>query len=324
MKKGTDALAKFLLMKKDLKLPKFAAKGLLQDIWDFTALNTPEGNLGKYTNEEIAMFLEYEGDPDELIAVLLRRRWLDADDEHRLLVHDWPDHCEDGIHIRLAKERRRFSDGSMPKLTKFTEDKRVAIERDYQHTRAGRNGTTTKAPPAQTAAPPTQVPSAQKRSKAQASAIAREKAPTMAPAEPSQADTEPRRTETEPAPEAPSSVGSANFEPSGPDFGVDYRAALWKRLKRVVLRRAGDPEDGRDPPWYEGWWKANSRRVVDLGGIQALEDAVKDVEDRGDPKVRAAKDLGPLTAPARYVAGRLQGYLKLQGESLTAPPKPPG
>ena len=111
MKRGTDLLLKFKLLKTRLDIPAWQAKGLLQSIWDFTAENAPMGDIGKFTNEEIAIGIEYDGDADELLQVLLQSKWVDADSTHRLVVHDWLEHCEEWIKKRLERkglmEKRR-------------------------------------------------------------------------------------------------------------------------------------------------------------------------------------------------------------------------
>lgn len=116
-------------------------------------------------------------------------------------------------------------------------------------------------------------------------------------------------------------VGSANSHRSVSAVGREYRAALWSRLQAVALQRPGEPNDGRDPPEYVEWWRGNSRTVVDLGGIDVLEAAVKYAEDCRDPAVRTAKDLGKLARPSAFIASKLQSFLEPLGKSLSPPPR---
>lgn len=116
MKRGTENLLKFKYLMRDLDLPEYAVTGLLQTLWMKTDINCPCGNIGKFTNADIALIIDWRGDPDELISVLVSRGWLDEHPEHRLIVHDWPTHCEDTTHAKVARSLQYFADGTTPKL----------------------------------------------------------------------------------------------------------------------------------------------------------------------------------------------------------------
>lgn len=89
MKKTTPHLVKFKRLKQRLKLAQFQAIGLLESLWLMTTENAPQGDIGKLTNEEICIGLEWDGDPEKLISELVACRWLDECQNHRLVVHDW-------------------------------------------------------------------------------------------------------------------------------------------------------------------------------------------------------------------------------------------
>jgi hypothetical protein len=72
-------------------LGKWNAIGLLQGIWSFTQYNCPQGDIGRKSNEDIALDLDIPLDEiDGLIAALVEAGWLDEHPEHRLVIHDWP------------------------------------------------------------------------------------------------------------------------------------------------------------------------------------------------------------------------------------------
>lgn len=96
MKTGTEAKAKFKKLRRRLKLPLWQCIGILEAIWQLTATSQPDGGLGRLTNEDIAASIEYDGDENELVDVLLELGWLDHygdDPAVRFVVHDWADHC---------------------------------------------------------------------------------------------------------------------------------------------------------------------------------------------------------------------------------------
>ncbi len=105
MKRGTEHLLKFKKLKLRLGLSTWETKGLLQSIWDLAAENAILGDVGRFSNADIAFGVEYAKDPDDLIAALVECRWLDVDPTYRLIIHDWFDHCEDWIKKRIFRER---------------------------------------------------------------------------------------------------------------------------------------------------------------------------------------------------------------------------
>lgn len=89
MKSGTTELLKFVKLQRRLKESKRGVVGLLECLWLATAKNCPRGDIGRFSNEEIAILCDYEGDPDELVSAMIDCRWLDVDEDCRLIVHDW-------------------------------------------------------------------------------------------------------------------------------------------------------------------------------------------------------------------------------------------
>jgi hypothetical protein len=115
---------KFGALKSLLKLSKFATLGLLESLWQFTARYAPAGNIGKYTDSEIAIWLEWPGDATALISALIAARWLDIDDQFRLIVHDWPDSADEAVHGQLARRLERFANGELPRTRRLNSAER--------------------------------------------------------------------------------------------------------------------------------------------------------------------------------------------------------
>ena len=112
MKIGTTQLIKFLHLKRSLGLTHYAAVGLLESLWMFASKNSPQGDIGKHSNEDIACMIEWDGDPDELIDTFLKYQWLDAHAEHRLVIHDWSDHAPNWLKGNLASHGKQFANTS--------------------------------------------------------------------------------------------------------------------------------------------------------------------------------------------------------------------
>lgn len=131
MKSGTPDHPKMRRLALELDVSKCTAVGILACLWSWAKDYVPAGNVGKYLDESIADAIDWRGDAGELVQALVRSGWLDEHIEHRLIIHDWPDHCEDSVHTYLAKRRKLFADGSMPRLTKFNKSERQVIENEY-------------------------------------------------------------------------------------------------------------------------------------------------------------------------------------------------
>lgn len=110
MKAGTESKLKFMGLKRQLRLPFWQVVGILEAIWHTTLRNAPDGDIGKLSNEDIAAAIEWDGDADELIAALVKSRWLDTDPAFRLIVHDWSEHCPNYLKGGYQNGHKKFAD----------------------------------------------------------------------------------------------------------------------------------------------------------------------------------------------------------------------
>lgn len=131
MKRGTPDHPKTRALARLLQLPSYAATGLLEHLWQWTARYSPDGGIGRWADAEIADGIGWEKDAGDLVRALLEARLVDDSASCRLVVHDWPEHAEDSVHRALAREARYFADGSRPKVTRLTEKERAEIEARY-------------------------------------------------------------------------------------------------------------------------------------------------------------------------------------------------
>lgn len=105
MKAGTTNLIKFKKLHRRLGFrTNRETVGLLETLWQLVARDAPRGDIGKFDNESIAIGLEWEEDPDQLVEWLVETQWLDACDEHRLIVHDWHEHAPNYVRGVASKK----------------------------------------------------------------------------------------------------------------------------------------------------------------------------------------------------------------------------
>jgi len=107
------------------------AVGTMELLWHWVAEYLPRGDIGRSEDWEIASAVHWKKDPEELVRALVEEHWLDEHPTCRLVVHDWPEHCEESVHTRLARARDFFADGSKPRLGKLGGIDRTAAEEFY-------------------------------------------------------------------------------------------------------------------------------------------------------------------------------------------------
>jgi hypothetical protein len=104
MKANTPELMKFKRLQRRLNETRRGIIGLLESMWIEVCRNCPEGDIGRFSNEEIAIMVDWNGDSDFLVNALVECSWLDRCSKNRLVVHDWSDHCPTYVKGGLAKK----------------------------------------------------------------------------------------------------------------------------------------------------------------------------------------------------------------------------
>lgn len=113
MKRGTPDHWKMRELARLMKVPvKYGlawANGTLERLWHYTAKYHPQGDIGKARDEFIASACGWpETDAMTLVDALVAAKWLDRDTTHRLLVHDWAEHCDDSVKKTLKRNGLAF------------------------------------------------------------------------------------------------------------------------------------------------------------------------------------------------------------------------
>ena len=100
MKRGTPDHPKVLMLAAELRrlgipMPRVAAIGILEMLWQWAARYAIQGDIGRWPDEIIESALEWSGEPGALLDALIRTRWVDEVPEpHRLVIHDIHDHAD--------------------------------------------------------------------------------------------------------------------------------------------------------------------------------------------------------------------------------------
>ena len=229
-----------------LKIPVYVAVGILETLWHVTAKQTPRGDIGKLSDEEIAIGLDYpETDLPGLLAALIDCGWIDPDPTFRLVIHDWPEHADDAVHMRLARHRQTFAVGVTPKTTRLPKWEREEADNFFGVVRTDSGNVRTKHNSVHT---PDSL-----------------RVTTSAPPEP-----EPRQS---PAPPEPRHV----VEPSNtPPFEAASQICASSDA-RVIEFPPSIPKNGtgHHPEWFDQWWAIYWRKVARKDAEKAFRHHVK-------------------------------------------------
>lgn len=107
MKRGTIEHPKTVMLMAQLRIPLNHTVGILEHLWHWTGRYAPQGDIGKYSDEQIvqAVAPEVKG----LVKALVDAKWLDAAPlPFRLVVHGWKEHADQTCRKYLARHRLPF------------------------------------------------------------------------------------------------------------------------------------------------------------------------------------------------------------------------
>ena len=112
---------------RNLDIRTYQAVGILESLWHLTANETPQGDIGKLSNEDIALAIDWIGDEDKLIQSLVVSGWLDSSTIHRLIVHDWHQHADDAVDNRLARAVKLYASGVRPRMNRLSVQEKATL-----------------------------------------------------------------------------------------------------------------------------------------------------------------------------------------------------
>ncbi|HUU54491.1 MAG TPA: hypothetical protein VMY87_06170 [Armatimonadota bacterium] len=114
MKLGTPEHPKHIHLRSVLGTGAAETSGLLEHTWHFAAAFAYRGDIGRWPDEAIEHAAGWAGEPGRMIEAMVECRWLDRHPVHRLVVHDWHDHCWEFIHKRIQRAQKRHAGGKGP------------------------------------------------------------------------------------------------------------------------------------------------------------------------------------------------------------------
>jgi len=119
MKRGCPDHPKVKWLARTLDIPVYGAVGLLELLWHAAAKYARRGNLGRFSDQDIADLVHWERLASELVNGLVECHWLDRHPTYRLVVHHWEQHADDAVKKTLRNRGETFitipeTDGTKP------------------------------------------------------------------------------------------------------------------------------------------------------------------------------------------------------------------
>jgi len=117
MKKELIVHPKMSHLADELSVCVYSAVGLIEMLFHVPTQfpDVRAGNVGKFTDAEIAELLNWNLDPQRLVGAMRDTGWLDPDDEHRLIIRDWSEHSPSFVDRWLTARRMDYADGNPPR-----------------------------------------------------------------------------------------------------------------------------------------------------------------------------------------------------------------
>jgi hypothetical protein len=117
MRYGTISHPKFKSLQRMLGLPQYSVVGILESVWMLASQFTDDGDITRFTAQQICDYAGFEGDAESLIGKMIESKWLDSVDG-RLRVHDFLDHAPAFIYERIKKrnQRRATQSSNVPSI----------------------------------------------------------------------------------------------------------------------------------------------------------------------------------------------------------------
>ena len=124
--RGTLTHRKTRRLASALQIPPCYALGVLESLWHVTAEQSPDGAIGRMSNQDIADEIFWDGDPEILVQALISAGWIDECQQNRLVVHDWSAHCDQSVRRKLTRHDLKFASREQLRLVMAGEKLGVA------------------------------------------------------------------------------------------------------------------------------------------------------------------------------------------------------
>lgn len=114
MKANLPGHPKLKALRRRLGVSIPTAIGHLELLWAATAQYATGGDVGRFDDDDIEEFVGWEGEPGAFVAACIEAGFLVRCTAHRLVVHDWPEHCPEYVRKRMTRSNEQFATPEPP------------------------------------------------------------------------------------------------------------------------------------------------------------------------------------------------------------------
>lgn len=113
MKRGTPDHPKTRICQHLLGLRRYQVVGVLESLWHFAANYAKRGDIGKWSDVELAKAIDWDGDATVLITALVDSGYIDRCGVNRLVIHDWADHADQTVERSREVQKLGFASAQL-------------------------------------------------------------------------------------------------------------------------------------------------------------------------------------------------------------------
>ena len=103
------------------------ALGVMEAFWHHVTAYYADGDITSMKPSVMARSIRYSGNAEELLEAMIGAGFV-ARMGDRLIVHGWSEHCNDAVHMALARAHKHFADGTAPRTSRLSSKERESIE----------------------------------------------------------------------------------------------------------------------------------------------------------------------------------------------------
>jgi len=128
MKREAFGKIKFDRLAERLQIDLAFVHGICDCLWGFTGIHYPDGNIAALRPRELARKIGVTSiEPDALIQALKDEHFLDDLPDGVLYIHDWHEHADDFVHLKLARKGEIFANGALPNTSRLSVAERTKL-----------------------------------------------------------------------------------------------------------------------------------------------------------------------------------------------------
>ena len=132
MKRGAPDSEKMFQLASELGIQKWGAVGIMESLWQWAAKYAPTGTLKRSSFGITCKLIYWHGGVEKLWKALHSAGLVDQVGNDESVIHQWFEHCEDSVHMYLARHLLRFGSGQTPRMHRLPQGEREKLTAAFE------------------------------------------------------------------------------------------------------------------------------------------------------------------------------------------------